>query len=221
MSTNAKGTTSRRSAPASSRDWVVVFDIGNVLVDWDPRHLFRTIFRQDPAAMEWFLEHVCTPAWNLEQDGGRTWAAGVSALVVEKPEWRAEIELYDRRWHDMIPRVIEGSVLILEELRAAGVKLYAVTNFSSEKFIESRARFPFLGSFDGIIVSGDEKLLKPHAPIFFLLCTRYGLTASDCIFIDDNVDNVAGAAEAGMRSLLFASPDMLRADLRRLGLPLR
>ena len=145
---------------------------------------------------------------------------GSGPLVAERPEWRAEIELYDRRWHDMIPRVIEGTVRILEELRSTGVKLYAVTNFSSEKFIESRARFPFLGLFDGIIVSGDEKLLKPHAPIFALLCNRYGLTASACVFIDDNAENIVGAAEFGMTALPFTSPETLRADLRRLGLPL-
>ena len=197
----------------------VVFDIGNVLIEWNPRHLYRTVFRGDDKAMEWFLEHVCTPAWNLEQDGGRNWAEGVGILARRYPEWRAEIEAYDRRWHEMIPRTIEDTVAILERLKQADTKVYAITNFSTEKYRESFARFPFLAWFDGVVVSGDERLLKPHAPIFALLCERYGLKASDCVFIDDNADNVEGARRSGMAAIHFTGPADLRKALQSFGLP--
>ena len=194
-----------------------MFDIGNVLIEWDPRHLYRELFVGRPDAMEWFLEHICTAAWNLEQDRGRTWADGVGVLVAERPEWRSEIEAFDRRWHDMIPRIIEGTVAILGALRQAGVPLYAITNFSSEKFAESTVRFPFFAWFDGTIVSGDEQLLKPSTRIFELLCTRYGLEAAHCVFIDDVPDNVAAATTAGMVGIHFTSPATLKADLVECG----
>ena len=203
-------------APSPS---VVVFDIGNVLVDWDPTHLYRTLFPGRPAAMAWFLETVCTGAWNLEQDAGRRWADGVGVLVARFPEWRAEIEAYDKRWHEMIPRTIAGTVAILDKLCAAGTPVYAVTNYSSEKYAESAARFPFFGRFAGVVVSGDERLLKPHRPIFALLCSRYGLDPADCVFIDDKPENVAGAQAAGMAALHFTGPDALRRALADQGFP--
>ena len=198
---------------------VVVFDIGNVLIEWDPKHLFSKLFPGRPEALAWFLDTICTPAWNLEQDAGRSWADGVGALAARYPEWRAEIEAYDRRWHEMIPGPIAGSVAILDRLIAAGVPVYAITNFSSEKYVESADRFPFFARFAGVILSGDERLLKPHAPIFALLCSRYGLDPKDCVFIDDNVDNVEGARAAGMAAIRFTDPDALRRALQDYGLP--
>lgn len=198
----------------SMADQCVVFDIGNVLVDWDPRHLYRAFFPGRPEAMEWFLENVCSQAWNLEQDGGRSWEEAFRILIARYPEWRAEINAFDRRWHEMIPSVIEGTVAVLDDLHRSGVPLYAITNFSSEKFRECRDRFPFFGQFRGIVVSGDERVLKPHGPIFALLLQRYGLVASNCVFIDDNSANVAGAEAAGMRAIQFTTPEKLRASLR-------
>jgi 2-haloacid dehalogenase len=198
---------------------VVVFDIGNVLVDWDPAYLYVHLFPGRPDAMAWFLDTICTAAWNLEQDAGRTWADGVGALVSRFPEWRAEIEAYDRRWHEMIPREIEGSVALLQQLKTNGVPVYAITNYSSEKYAESFARFPFFALFDGVIVSGNERLLKPHAPIFGLLCSRYGLVPDQCIFIDDKLDNVLGARQAGMKAIHFKGADLLPAALRACGVP--
>ncbi|MDX7952760.1 HAD family phosphatase [Lichenihabitans sp. Uapishka_5] len=204
---------------AQSSVSVVVFDIGNVLIEWDPVHLYAKLFPGRPEAMRWFLDTICTSAWNLEQDAGRPWAAGVGVLVERYPEWRAEIEAYDRRWHEMVPQVIAGSVAILTRLAEAGVPVYAITNFSSDKFIESAARFPFFATFKGVIVSADEALLKPHAPIFALLCSRYGVAASQCVFIDDNADNVEGARRAGMTALPFTDAPTLRQALQGLGLP--
>lgn len=195
----------------------MVFDIGNVLVDWDPRYLYRSIFADRAEAMEWFLANVCTQAWNLEQDNGRPWSAAIAILTARFPEWRAEINAFDRRWHEMIPGAIDGTVAIFSDLRRLGVPLYAITNFSSDKFRECAARFPFFAWFDGIVVSGDEGLLKPHGPIFTLLLERYGLAAHNCLFIDDNAANVAGAKAAGIRATLFTTPGKLRVWLRRQG----
>lgn len=198
----------------------VVFDIGNVLVDWDPRYLYRELFAGRTDAMEWFLANICTAAWNLEQDGGRSWVEAVGSLTARFPEWRAEIDAFDRRWHAMIPDAIEGTVSVLADLRRLHVPLYAITNFSSDKFRECADRFPFFAWFEGILVSGDERLLKPHGPIFALLFDRYGLRASECVFIDDNAANVAGAEAAGMNAIRFTSPEKLRLSLTRYGFPI-
>ncbi len=198
---------------------VVVFDIGNVLIEWDPKHLYAKLFPGRPEAMSWFLDTICTAAWNLEQDAGRTWAEGVGQLVGRYPEWRAEIEAYDRRWHEMIPRTIEESVDILKTLRDRNIPVYAITNFSSEKYRESFARFPFFADFAGVVVSGDEQLLKPHASIFKLLCDRYGLDPADCVFIDDSMRNVEGAQAAGMAAIHFTDPRALTRALADHGLP--
>jgi HAD superfamily hydrolase (TIGR01509 family) len=204
--------TSSRPSPS-----IAVFDVGNVLIEWDPRHVYRDLFPGEPDAMSWFLDTICTAAWNLAQDAGRTWAEAVGQLVAVYPEWRAEIEAYDKRWQDMVPGVIDGSVAILDRLRQDGVRLFAITNFSSEKFVESARRFPFFDWFDGIVVSGDDRLLKPDLPIFRLLCARYGMAAADCVFIDDNAANVAGAQAAGMTAIHFSDPDALERALRGLG----
>jgi len=196
----------------------VVFDIGNVLLDWDPRHLYRKMF-DDPARMEWFLDTVCTPAWNIEQDRGRTFAEAVAELVALHPEHEAEIRAFDERWPETVSQVIAGSLDILETLRAKGVPNYAITNFSAEKFAHAREIWPFLDAFDGIVVSGEHRMLKPDAAIYRLLLDTHGLAAADCVFIDDSPKNVEGARAVGMHALHFTAPDRLRADLRGFGFP--
>lgn len=197
----------------------VVFDVGNVLIRWDPRHLYRRLI-PDEERMHWFMQNVCTAAWNLEQDRGRSWADAVAFLVAEHPEWEQEIRAYDERWHETVPGEIEESVAILGELKAKGEKVYAITNFSREKWAESVIRFPFLGSFDGVIVSAHERLLKPQPEIYQTLLERYGLGASDCIFVDDSEKNVKGARAVGMQAVHFVEPIDLRAELKGLGVPL-
>lgn len=196
----------------------VVFDIGNVLLDWDPRYLYRKMF-DDHDRMEWFLSNVCTPAWNIEQDRGRTFAEAVSELVAVHPHLEAEIRAFDERWPETVSQVIDGSLEILQTLRDRGVPNYAITNFSAEKFADARRIWPFLDSFDGIVVSGEHRLLKPEAAIYRLLLDTHGLSAPDCVFIDDSPKNVDGARAVGMHALHFTGPDRLRADLRELGFP--
>lgn len=196
----------------------VVFDIGNVLLDWDPRYLYRKMF-DDHDRMEWFLSNVCTPAWNIEQDRGRTFAEAVSELVAVHPHLEAEIRAFDERWPETVSQVIDGSLDILQTLRDRGVPNYAITNFSAEKFADARRIWPFLDSFDGIVVSGEHRLLKPEAAIYRLLLDTHGLSAPDCVFIDDSPKNVEGARAVGMHALHFTGPDRLRMDLRELGFP--
>ncbi|GGG30266.1 HAD family phosphatase [Chelatococcus composti] len=206
-------------AAAMTRITTVVFDVGNVLISWDPRHLYRRIFDGDEERVERFLAEVCTAEWNLEQDRGRSFAEAIAERVAAFPQWREEIEAYDRRWHEMVPGAIEGTVRILETLRAAGVPTYAITNFSAEKFAETRARFPFLDGFHGIVVSAHERLVKPDEAIYRVLLDRYGLEAGQCLFIDDSPANVAAARAVGMAAHHFTAPDRLAQALRAEGLP--
>ncbi|HYG85691.1 MAG TPA: HAD family phosphatase [Azospirillum sp.] len=196
----------------------VVFDVGNVLIEWDPRHLYRQFFEDQEELMEHFLETVCTPAWNLEQDRGRTWDEAVAVLVAEYPDCSELIRAYHERWHDMVPGEISGSPEILTELKALGVPLYALTNFSSEKFQEARRRFPFLETFDGIVVSGEIGLVKPDPAIFHHLLERYGLDPAVTLFIDDNAENVAAAESVGIITHHFSGAAKLRTDLKERGL---
>lgn len=195
----------------------VVFDVGNVLLRWDPRHLYRKIFDEEEK-MEWFLSTICTPAWNIEQDRGRGWEEAVALLVEKHPEHETPIRAFHERWGETVSGSIEENVAVLNELREANVRTYCITNFSSPKFEEARTRFPFLSGFDGIVVSGDERLVKPQPEIYQLLLTRCGLKADDCIFIDNSRANVEGARSVGMHAIHYVEPLDVRSELRRYGI---
>jgi len=194
----------------------VVFDLGGVLIDWDPRYLYRTLF-DDESEMEHFLATVTTPEWNRAQDAGRAWAEAVEELARRHPERRDLIAAYWERWHETLGDAIGPTVEVLDELRGAGVRLFALTNWSAETFPVARPRFPFLEWFEGIVVSGDEQLIKPDPRIFGVLLDRYGLDPAATLFIDDSADNVAAAQALGMTAVRFTDAAALRTDLRRLG----
>ena len=198
---------------------IPVFDVGNVLIRWDPRRLFRQLIAEE-AALDEFLAKVCHHDWNLEQDRGRSFAEGVAERIELFPDQAHLIRAYDERWLETLGGAIEGSVAILDELRAKGVPTYAITNFSREKFALTRELYPFLDGFDGIIVSAHEGLIKPDPRIYALLCERYGLAPGHCVFIDDNLANVEGARAFGMRAHHFHDSEALRAELKESGLPL-
>ena len=195
----------------------VVFDLGGVLIDWNPRYLYRKLF-DDEAAMETFLADVVSPEWNGQQDSGRTWAEAVEVLSREHPEQRDLIAAYWHRWQETLGDAIAPTVAILEELRGAGVRLYALSNWSAETFPVARPRYPFLDWFDGIVISGEEKVAKPDPEIFQHLLDRYGLDPATTVFIDDSEANVRAAAAKGITSIRFVDAAALRKDLRRLGL---
>ncbi|WP_066733920.1 MULTISPECIES: HAD family phosphatase [Hyphomicrobiales] len=194
-----------------------VFDVGNVLIRWDPFRVYREMI-PDEAKRQWFLQNVCTSAWNLEQDRGRSWEEGVALLVASHPEWEAQIRAYDERWHEAVPGMIEDSVAVLEALKARGEKVYAITNFSREKWAECLIRFPFLQSFDGVVVSAHERVIKPDPAIYRILLERYDLAAEDCVFIDDSAKNIETARALGMQGIHFVEPVDLRAELARCGI---
>jgi 2-haloacid dehalogenase len=202
----------------TSRIETVVFDVGNVLLAWDPRHAFRSVF-DDPARMEWFLTEVCSPDWNRQQDGGRPWAEAEAEAIARHPGLAAEIRLYRARWHDMVPGLLEDGVAIHADLTRAGVPLYAITNFATDTFAEAQARFPVLTAFEGIIVSASERLLKPDVAIYRLLCDRYGLDPARCVFIDDSAANCEGARRIGMAAIHHNNGAVTRRGLADLGLP--
>jgi 2-haloacid dehalogenase len=196
----------------------VVFDLGGVLIDWNPRYLYRKLFDGDPARMETFLAEVCTGEWNAQQDAGRPWSEAVAILVARYPEYRDLIAAYDTRWAEMLGAEIGGTVEILRELKQANVHLYALSNWSAEKFPIARSSFEFLDWFDGTVISGEIGVCKPDPRIFRHLLERHELEPGSTVFVDDSVPNVTAAAEMGMIALRFEDADRLRADLRSLGL---
>lgn len=196
----------------------VVFDLGGVLIDWNPEYLFRKIF-EDEAEMRHFLEKIATPDWNEQQDAGRPLAEATEWLVERHPEHEAAIRAYYGRWEEMLGGAIRKTVAILEEIHTRDEhRLYALTNWSAETFPIARERYAFLQRFEGILVSGEEKLKKPDTRIYRLLAERYGIEPERALFIDDSLRNVKGAREVGFQAIHFQSPEELEADLRERGI---
>jgi 2-haloacid dehalogenase len=198
---------------------VIVFDLGGVLVDWNPRYLYRGLFDSE-ATMERFLSDVCSPAWNERQDAGRPWSEALDELIVRHPDQAAMITAYRQRWPEMLRGDMPETVEVLKELKDGGLRLYALTNWSHETFPIARGRFPFLDWFDGIVVSGEERLIKPDPAIFHRLLTRYAIAPARAVYVDDSPVNVSAATEIGFRALRFVDAQKLRHDLRTLGLPI-
>lgn len=197
----------------------VIFDIGNVLIEWDPEHLYRKLI-PDAAFRSKFLSEICSMEWNLQQDLGRTWEDAIKERTSLFPEHSELISAYSRRWHEMVPGEVAGTAAILADLKAGGVPLYAITNFSNEKFAEVRTRFPFLAtSFRDTVVSAEEKMIKPDPRIFGILLKRNDLRPETAVFIDDSELNVAAARSVGLQAIHFLNADQLRAELSDLGFP--
>ena len=190
----------------------LIFDFGKVLIDWDPHYLYDPYFG-DRTRTDWFLKNICTMEWNTQMDGGKAFATGIAELSALHPEWSAEIEMFHSRWTEMVGGAVPGMYELMKSLKAAGHHLYGLSNWSAETFPLVRDRFPSLRLLEGMVVSGYEGIVKPDPAIYELLLRRYGLDARDCIFIDDNQDNVAGAAAVGIRGIRFTSLSDLRAAL--------
>ncbi len=199
---------------------VPVFDLGGVMFDWNPLYLFRKLFDTEEEA-QWFLDNVCTLEWNLGFDAGKSYTKGVAELQARFPRYWREIQAFDTRWIEMTGSLIEGTTVIHDELIAAELPTFAITNYSWEKWAYSLPLFPFLEKFDGIVVSGLEGLVKPDPRLFHVFFNRYGLAPQSCVFIDDNETNVVSARAVGMQAVRFVSPEKLREDLIALGLPLK
>jgi len=196
----------------------VVFDLGGVLIDWNPRHLYRKLFAGDEAAMEEFLATVCTPAWNVMQDAGRTFAEGAALLKARHPDRAALIDAYGARFGEMMAGEIAGSVAILEELHRRGVALYALSNWSRETFPFAQERFAFLERFRGVVISGEVGHVKPEPGIYRHLLERFAIDPARAIFIDDVAGNAEAARPFGIHPIHFTSPAALERELRDLRL---
>jgi 2-haloacid dehalogenase len=195
----------------------VIFDLGNVLIGWDPRRLYRSLI-EDEAQMEWFLREVCNSAWNEQQDAGRPWAEATALLRAQFPKHAELIDAYHLRWKETLLGPIEGSVAVLAELKERGVRLLALTNWSQETFPVARQLYPFLQWFEGIVVSGEERLVKPDPRIYQRLLERYSVDPATALYIDDSARNVAAAEALGMHGWWFRDPAGLREHLVKLGL---
>lgn len=204
----ARADRSPASAPTA-----VIFDLGGVLVDWNPRYLYRRLFDGDDAAMERFLAEVCTPAWNDEQDRGRPFAEACALLVRDHPDKRTLIEAWPAHFEETMAGPIQGTVDVLAALRERGTPVYALSNWSAETFPRAQARFPFLEWFDGTVISGALRMTKPDPRIYRHLLERYALRPEDTVFIDDSPRNVEAAAALGLRAIRFTDADALRAEL--------
>jgi len=191
----------------------IVFDFGGVLIDWNPRYLYRKVF-SDEASMERFLKEICTGEWNEKQDGGRPFREGIDELIKVFPGEAEKITLYFDRWEEMVGGEIKGTPEVFYELKSLGFALYGLTNWSGETFPKVKHRFPFLNEFNGIVVSGDEKLLKPDPEIFKLLLSRYDLVPGETLFIDDNPVNVQAAFNLGLEAIRFETAGQLRNYLK-------
>jgi 2-haloacid dehalogenase len=198
----------------------VVFDLGGVLIDWNPRHLYRKLFGADEAAMEQFLADVCTLEWNGDFDSGRPFAKGVAELAAAHPDQAELIRAYHLRWEEMLGQAFEETVAVMREVKRAGLRTYALSNWSAETFPMTRPRYPFLDELDGILISGEVGVRKPGPAIFRHFLERFELTPETTVFIDDWDLNVATAGELGMVAVQFVDAARLRADLRALGLPI-
>jgi len=197
---------------------VAVFDLGGVLIDWNPRYLYRKLFHGDDAAMEHFLATICTPSWNAQQDAGRSFAEACASLKLEHPNHAGLIDAWIQRQEEMVTGPIAGTVDILGELRARGVPLYALSNWSAETFPISLKRFEFLRWFKGVLLSGEVRLIKPDPRIFQLFLETHAVDPAHAVYIDDLPSNVEAAAALGMHSILFTDPSALRSELVKLGL---
>ncbi|QHS54768.1 HAD family phosphatase [Mucilaginibacter sp. 14171R-50] len=194
----------------------IIFDLGAVLIDWNPQYLYRKLFA-DERDMLHFLANITTPDWNEEQDAGRPLQEGTSLLVQQHPQHEANIRAFYGRWDEMLGDAIEGTVEIFEQLKNTNrYKIYALTNWSAETFPVALERYDFLNWFDDIVVSGTEKMRKPNPAFYQLLLQRHNVKAQNALFIDDNLRNVLAAQKLGIQSIHFNSPQQLKTELENL-----
>ena len=193
----------------------IIFDFGAVLVDWNPYYVYDPYFG-DHGKAEWFITNICTAAWNKELDGGKPFAQGVRELSAQYPEWAREIAMYHRDWKKMMGGAIPGMYELVMDLKNKGYGIYGLTNWSAETFYLIDREYPVFGLLDGMVVSGDVRLLKPDKAIFRCLLDKYGLDAGESVFIDDNQENVDGAVKAGLSAIRFVDAPDLRARLGNL-----
>jgi 2-haloacid dehalogenase len=194
----------------------IIFDLGGVLIDWNPNYLYNKLITNEDERKQ-FLTDICSPDWNEEQDAGRTLSEGTELLVSQHPEHEKNIRAFYGRWEEMLGGAIEGTVEIFKQLKESNrYRIYALTNWSAETFEIALNHYNFMQWFDGIVVSGTEKIRKPNPQFYQLLLNRYQVKPEDALFIDDNHRNILAAEELGIRSIHFSSPNELSLALKQL-----
>lgn len=193
----------------------IIFDFGGVLLDWNPRYLYKPYFNDDEE-MEHFLSDICNGEWNIKQDAGRPFAEAVKELQAKFPEYAEAIQMYDDDWEKMLKCELPGSIDLLKELKSMGYGIYGLTNWSAEKIGYAFANYSFFSLFDGIVVSGVEKVVKPDRKIYEILLERYSLKPGECVFIDDNQDNVDMAKVLGINAIRFDNIGNVKEHLETL-----
>jgi 2-haloacid dehalogenase len=194
----------------------VVFDIGGVLLDWDPRHLYRRLI-DDPAELEQFLGEICTPRWHLAHDLGADTVQSCRELAAAHPRQAGLIMAWADRSEEMVAGQLDDAIAVLADVRAAGLRCLALSNMEPDKFALRRSRYPFFGLLDGCVISGIEGVVKPDREIFEILLARFDLDPRATVFVDDVAANVAAASEVGIVAIRYTAAGQLRADLRGLG----
>ena len=192
----------------------IIFDLGGVLIDWDPKYVYRQIFDTEEE-IDWFLENITTHDWNIQQDAGRLLSDATNELVVKHPKWASEIQAFYGRWEEMLGGPIDETVALLQHLiNLKQYRILALTNWSHETFPVAIERYGyFLDLFEGILVSGVEKMKKPDHEIYQLMLSRYDLKPEESIFIDDSTKNIEGAKACGIHGIVCESPSQLKKDL--------
>ena len=196
----------------------IIFDLGGVLVDLNPEYVYLNEFNGDRKKMQWFFDNICTSSWNEEQDGGYPMADATEERINLFPKYKKLIKMFYGRWEEMLKGEIGETVEILHKLKRKKFKLIALTNWSAETFPVAVKKFKFLKLFDGIVVSGKVKMLKPFPEIYNYTLKKYGLIANKSIFIDDRISNVDGAIKCGINGIQFVSPKNLIIALKKYGI---
>ena len=193
----------------------IIFDFGGVLVDWNPHYLFDSYFN-DEEKCNWFIENVCNTEWNAQMDKGKPFEVAVKERIAEFPEFEDAIRLYHTEWMKTMGEEIPGMYELISNLKEKYPVIYGLTNWSAETFPPVREKYKIFSLIDNIVCSGDEKLLKPDPKIYQTLLERYNLKAEESVFIDDNINNVKGAIDMGMKSIRFVDAEQLQKDLNEL-----
>jgi 2-haloacid dehalogenase len=194
----------------------IIFDFGNVLLEWNPRRVYQRYFVDDPEGMERFFQEVNFADWNLQQDKGRPFAEGVAVLSEKFPHYAQLIQAYQDNWIDSIGAAYSGTVEILKKLKQAGYPLYGLSNWSAETFPFAREKYDFFDLFDDFVISGEVGHVKPDPEIFQIILEKIGKPAGECLFIDDAISNIDQAQKMGFETIHFQSPEQLAAALREL-----
>jgi 2-haloacid dehalogenase len=209
---------SSSATSSTGRPWTLIFDLGDVVLQWHPRAAYTGLLSEDE--VDAFFADIDFPSWNGLQDAGRGWDEAEAQLVRDHPRYAHLSRAFRDNYHLVVDQEVPGTAAILRELSSAGVRLLALTNWSAELFKRAYDWFEILHVFEGIVVSGVERLVKPDPAIFEVLCRRYRLDAGECVYIDDTPGNVAAARRLGMSALLFTDAEHLRADLTALAVPI-